>query len=152
MTKEPQQPYGYVLVLRGLAKAAIELADRPASLRVLSPAACAASTTTTFNNRQTARVVTSPKPSRRPFRARGNRAAITGFDRSQAWPMSGCRFPSQARPLAAFRMTAATGQPPPSKRLLWGSVGGLARETGFALTRAGARRAGGGSKGALPIA
>lgn len=35
MTKEPQQPYGYVLVLRGLAKAAIELADRPASLRVL---------------------------------------------------------------------------------------------------------------------
>jgi DNA-binding transcriptional ArsR family regulator len=35
MTKEPQQPYGYVLVLRGLAKAAIELAGRPASLRVL---------------------------------------------------------------------------------------------------------------------
>lgn len=33
MTGERTPPYGYVLVLRGLAKAAIELAARPASLR-----------------------------------------------------------------------------------------------------------------------
>ncbi|WP_354552143.1 helix-turn-helix domain-containing protein [Kaistia defluvii] len=34
-TQEKTKPYGYLLVLRGLAKAAIELPDHPAALRVL---------------------------------------------------------------------------------------------------------------------
>lgn len=37
--KPPSKPYGFVLVLRGLASAAIRLYDRPAALRVLCVAA-----------------------------------------------------------------------------------------------------------------
>ena len=36
---EPDKPYGWVLILRGLARAAIMLKDHPSALRVLCVAA-----------------------------------------------------------------------------------------------------------------